>query len=109
MIENFKFIVLYCIVLYCIVLYIRKPAGSPRHPAACLPAVGMSPTRSSLSGLFRARVKVLDIKPLMITANLTLGEVIWLLFELVLIVLRTRTDKTAVTYIEFALFKPPFF
>ena len=51
---------------------------------------------------------MLDIKPLMIAANLTLGEVIWLLFELVLIVLRTRTDKTAVTNIEVALYKPPF-
>ena len=36
----------------------------------------------------------------MIAANLTLGEMIWFLFELVLIVLRTRTDKTAVTYIH---------
>ena len=51
---------------------------------------------------------MLDIKLLMIAANLTLGEVIWLLFELVLIVLRTRTDITAVTYIEVALYKPPF-
>ena len=49
-----------------------------------------------------------DIKPLMIAANLTLVEVIWLLFVLVLIVLGTRTDKTAVTYIEVALYKPPF-
>ena len=40
----------------------------------------------------------------MIAANFTLGEVIWLLFELVLIVLRSRTDKTAVTYIEVALY-----
>ena len=44
----------------------------------------------------------------MIDANLILGEVMWLLFELVLIVIRTRTDKTAVTYIEVALYKPPF-
>ena len=44
----------------------------------------------------------------MIAAKLTLSEVIWLLFELVLIVLRTRTDKTAVTYIEVALYKPSF-
>ena len=51
---------------------------------------------------------MLDIKPLMIATNLTIGEVIWLLFELVLIVLRTRTDKTAVTYIEVALYKTPF-
>ena len=42
----------------------------------------------------------------MIAANLTLGEVIRLLFELILIVLITRTDKTAVTYIEVALYKP---
>ena len=46
---------------------------------------------------------MLDIKPLMIAANLTLGKVIWLLFELVLIVLRTRIAKIAVTYIEVAL------
>ena len=51
---------------------------------------------------------MLDIKPLMIAANLTLGEVIWLLFEVFLIVLRTRTDKTSVNYIEVALYKPPF-
>ena len=31
----------------------------------------------------------------MIAANITLGEEIWFLFELILIVLRTRTDKTA--------------
>ena len=47
-------------------------------------------------------------KLLMKAANLTLGEMICLLFELVLIVLRTRTDKTAVTYIEVALYKHPF-
>ena len=46
---------------------------------------------------------MLDIKPLMITANLILGEVLCLVFELDLIVLRTRTDKTAVTYIEVVL------
>ena len=51
---------------------------------------------------------MLDIKPLIIAANLTLGYVIWLLFELVLICLRTRTDKTAVIYIEVVLNKPPF-
>ena len=51
---------------------------------------------------------MLNIKPLMMAANITLGEVIWLLFELVLIVLRTITDKTAVTYIEVAIYKPPF-
>ena len=44
----------------------------------------------------------------MIAANLTLGEVIKLLFELVLLVLMTRTDKTTVTYIEVALYKPYF-
>ena len=44
----------------------------------------------------------------MIADNLTLGEVIWLLCELVSIVLRTITDKTAVTYIEVALYKPSF-
>ena len=76
-------------------------------PSRCMhTAVGMSPNNERLSGLFRARFSVLDIKPLMISANLTLGEVIWLLFELVLIVLRIRTDKTAVTYIEVALYKP---
>ena len=51
---------------------------------------------------------MLDIKPNMITDNLTLGEVIWLLFELVSIFHRNRTDKIAVTYIEVALYKPPF-
>ena len=43
----------------------------------------------------------------MIAANLTLVEVILLLFEMILIVLRTRIDKTAVTYIEVALYKLP--
>ena len=57
------------------------------------------PPMRSLSGLFRARFRVLDI-PLMIDDNLIVDELIWLLFELVLIVLRTRTDKTAVTYIK---------
>ena len=66
------------------------------------------PTISSLSGFFEHGFSVLDNKSLMKDANLTLGEMIWLLFELVLIVLRTRTDKTAVTYIEVSLFKPPF-
>ena len=47
---------------------------------------------------------MLDIKPLMIAANITLGEVIWLLFDLVIIVLRTRTDITAVNYIEVELY-----
>ena len=51
---------------------------------------------------------LLDIKPLMIAANLTFGDVIWLLFELVLIVLRTRTNKKVVINIEIALYKPPF-
>ena len=66
------------------------------------------PTTSSLSGLFIAWFSVLDIKPLMIAANLTLGEVIWLLFELFLIVLRTINYKKDFTYIEVALYKPPF-
>ena len=43
-----------------------------------------------------------DIEHLMITANLILGEVIWLLFELFLNVIKIRTDKTNVTYIEVA-------
>ena len=51
---------------------------------------------------------MLDIKLLMIAANLTLGEVILLLFEIVLIVLMTRTDKKAVTYTQVELYKPPF-
>ena len=49
---------------------------------------------------------MLDIKLLIIAANLTLGEVIWLLFELVLIVIRTRNVKTAVICIEIALYQP---
>ena len=80
-----------------------------------------SPSRCLLTGswnVFMQRVRylsifehefsVLEIKHLMIAANLTLDEVIWLLFEQILIVLRTRTDKTAVTYIEVALYKPLF-
>ena len=51
---------------------------------------------------------MVDDKPIMIASNLKIGEMIWLLFELVLIVLRTRTDKASVTYIEVALYKPPF-
>ena len=66
--------------------------------------VGISPYNELAIGHFRARVFVIDFKSLMIAANLTLGAVIWLLFELVLIVLRTRTDKTAVTYREVALY-----
>ena len=56
------------------------------------------PTTSSLSGLFEHGISVLDIISIMIAANLTQSEVIWLLFELVLIVLRTRIDKTVFTY-----------
>ena len=46
----------------------------------------------------------------MIAANLKLDEVIWFLFELVLIVLRLEPKKQllAVTYIEVALDKPLF-
>ena len=67
-----------------------------------------SQQRVGYRAFFEHMFCVLDIKPLMKAANLILGEVIWLLFELVLIVPRTRTDKTAVTYIEVALYKPPF-
>ena len=49
-------------------------------------------------------ISVLDIKSQMIAANLTLGEVISNFFELVFIVLRTRIDKTAVTYIKDTLY-----
>ena len=48
---------------------------------------------------------MLDIKPLIIIVKFNFGEGIWLLFELVLIFLRTRIDKTAVTYIEVAHIK----
>ena len=44
----------------------------------------------------------------MIAANLIIGDVIWLLFELVLIVISTRNDQTAVTYIEIALYNHTF-
>ena len=80
----------------------KEACRFPPPLAACLSVVGMFTNNDSLSCLFRALFSVLDIKLLMIAAYLTLGEVIWLLFELVLKVLRTRTDKTAVTYIEVA-------
>ena len=42
----------------------------------------------------------------MIVANLTLGEVIWLLFVLVLIVIGIEPIK--LLYLVVALYKPPF-
>ena len=95
--------------IYLSFFYIRKPVGSPPYNFACLPAVGMSPKNEFTIDFFLTRVgfSVLDIKTLMSAANLTFGEVIWLLFELVLIVLMTRTDKTA-NYIEVVLYKTPF-
>ena len=50
------------------------------QPAACLPAVGISPNNEFAIMPFKAPVCVLDIKPLKIAATLTLVEVIWLLF-----------------------------
>ena len=79
---------------------------SPSH--CLLSGSRMSRNNEFAIGAFRVRFSVLDYKPLMIAANLTHGEVIRLLFELVFIVVRTRTDKTAVTYIEVALNKLPF-
>ena len=67
-----------------------------------------SQRRVRYRALFERLFSVLDIKPLMIAANLTLGEVIWLLYELDLIVLKTRTDKTSFAYIEVELYKPAF-
>ena len=69
-----------------------KPAGSP-YPLLAYRQLVFLPITSLLSGLSEHGFSVLDIKPLMIAANLTLGELIWLLFELVLIVLKTRTEK----------------
>ena len=92
--------------IYLTNFYIRKPAGSPPIPAACLPSVGISPNNEFAHAFLKHKFSMFDIQPLMIAANLTLGEVIWLFFELVLLVLRTRTDKTAVIYIEVALYNP---
>ena len=73
-----------------------------------LKAVGISSNNDFVIGYFSSTdFSVLDIKNLMIAANLTLGDVTWLLFELVLIVLSARNDKTDVTYIEVVLYKPP--
>ena len=96
--------------IYLSFFYLRKPAGSPPHPVACLPVVGFSPNNELAIGLFFENMfSEVDIKSLMTASNLTLGEVIWLLFfELVLRILRTRTDKIAITYIEVALYKTPF-
>ena len=96
-----------CLFIYDFFLY-KEACRFPSHPAACLPAVGISQQRVSYRVFFEHGFSMLDIKPLMIAANLTLGQVIWLLFDLVLIVLWTGTDKTAVTYIEVELYKPPF-
>ena len=70
-----------------------KPAGPYLHPAACLPAVGMSTNNEFAIVTFKHVFSVLDIKTLIISANLTLGELIWLLFNLVLIVLRLEPIK----------------
>ena len=74
-------------------MYIIKPAGSLPHPAARLTEVGISPNNEFDTGPIRVRVYRARFKPLMIAANLTLGEVLWLLFELVLIVLTIETIK----------------
>ena len=84
--------------------FISKEACRISSPSHCLLSGSrMSRNNEFAIGAFLTRFGVLDIKPLMNTANLTHGEVIWLLFELVLIVIRNKTDKTAVTYKEVAL------
>ena len=67
----------------------------------------VSQQRVRYLAFFEQGFSMLDIKSLMTALNLTLLEMIWLLFLLVLIVLRSRTDKTAVTYIE-VVYKPQF-
>ena len=95
--------------IYLSFFYLRKPAGSPPHPIACLPVVGFSPNNELAIGLFFENMfSEVDIKSLMTASNLTLGVVIWLLCELGLRILRTRTDKIAIINIEVALFKTPF-
>ena len=90
--------------------FLYKEVGRIPSPSFCLitDSWNVSHQRIRYRAFFEHGFSMLDIKPLMIAANLTLGELIWLLFVLVLIVLETRTDKTAVTYIEVALYKPPF-
>ena len=85
-----------------------KPAGSAPHSAACLSLDCISPNKDLAIDPFSSKLLVNDNKLVTIAANLTIGEVIWLLFELVLIVLKTGTDKMIVIYIEVALYKPPF-
>ena len=81
--------------------FLYKEACRIPSPSRCLLTGSwyFSQQRVRYHAFFEHGFSVLDIKPLMKAANLTLGEVIWFLFELVLKVLRTRINKTAVTYI----------
>ena len=70
---------------------IKIPAESTHNLVACYRQLVFLRQRVRYLAFFENRFSVLDIKPLMIAANLTLGEVIWLLFELDLLVIRTKT------------------
>ena len=92
-------------------LFSYKEACRIPSPSRCLLTGSwfFSQQRVSYRAFFENMFSEVDIKSLMTAANLTLGEVIWLLFfELVLRILRTRTNKIAITYIEVVLYKTPF-
>ena len=81
--------------------FLYKEACRFLSPSRCFLLFGwnFSQQRVRYQAFFVHGFSVIDIIPLMIAANLDLGEVIWLLFELILIVLKTRTDNTEVTCI----------
>ena len=65
--------------IYLSFFYISKPAGSLHYPAACLLAVDISPNNEFAIGPFSSTGLACSIlNSLMIDANLTLGEVIWI-------------------------------
>ena len=74
-------------------LFLYKEADRIPSQSSCLLTGSwyFSQQRVRYGFFFKHEFNVLDIKLLMIAAYLTLVEVIWLLFELVLIVLSTRT------------------
>ena len=75
--------------------FLYKEACRILSPSRCLltRSWNVSQQRVRYHAFFEHWLSVLDIKLLMVAVNLTLGEVIWLLFELVLIFLTLEPIK----------------
>ena len=66
--------------IYLRFFYIRKPAVIFSPSRCMLTSFGMSHNSEFAMGIFRSKFTMLDIKTVMIAANITLGEVIWARF-----------------------------